>query len=352
MKIDRLIIYLSWQCNMLCKHCWIFEDDSEDKIISMDLVDNILDEAKMLDVKSIKISGGEPLLNIEITEKIINFALENNINIVVETNGLLLNENFLKNIPHNVHFSISIDSTDEKIHDLFRGVKGAFQKTISNLKLLRKYDFPFNITFSFSNDNLSEIPKMITLSKKLGANSLKLNPIMLLGRANVNFKNEQKNWPYAISYDDLFQVYMNFCSKNKYGIPVDMMVPFSWYFIKLISHQDAGDFGVCDPSTIVSLLPNGEIGLCAEAKRSEKFEYGNLKNSSLHEALNNSKVWHHFKNNQEGKFEKGICSKCKVYNKCKGNCQVICDKENFSNPICEEMQKRNVFPKPLLNEIF
>ena len=91
--------------------------------------------------------------------------------VVLATNGTLLTPELVEKLKEAgvQRLSISIDGATANTHNEFRGMPGAFERTLAGIEILRKADFPFQINTTISRRNLEEIPKTFELAKELGA---------------------------------------------------------------------------------------------------------------------------------------------------------------------------------------
>ncbi len=104
--------------------------------------------------------------------------------IVIQTNGVLFTQSFYQKISeymkqkiHRIEFSM--DAATEETYNQNR-LGGEWNKVINNLKYLSIHrNFVLQINFLVQNNNFKEIPMIIDMAKKLGA--------------NVNFQ-QIKNW--------------------------------------------------------------------------------------------------------------------------------------------------------------
>lgn len=90
-KIDYLVFEITQRCNYQCIHCCKGKSQNVDMTIEM--VKNFFRDIYRVD--AIEITGGEPLLNLEVFYAIIDMIIENNIKINefnFTTNGSVLNE--------------------------------------------------------------------------------------------------------------------------------------------------------------------------------------------------------------------------------------------------------------------
>jgi MoaA/NifB/PqqE/SkfB family radical SAM enzyme len=150
-------------------------------------VNEILVQLKKMDIRSIGIAGGEPLLRkdlIEIVKKANDLKFDN---IHIVTNGLLLTRERAENLIENGlrGIAISIDGTVE-VNDCVRGIKGSYERNIKTLKMLtelrdNKYShLDISIRTTLMKPTLNEIIKVINVAKELnvkwGMNLLDISP--------------------------------------------------------------------------------------------------------------------------------------------------------------------------------
>ena len=126
------------ECNLNCKHCRVSEKNDNEKM-SLNEAKNLLAQCWYNGITMLNLSGGEPFLRKDIFD-ILDYAGKFE-DIVITTNGTLLNENKCKKLStyNNIKLSISLDGLEET-HDKFRRRKGAFKKVIDTLPLLNKYN--------------------------------------------------------------------------------------------------------------------------------------------------------------------------------------------------------------------
>lgn len=130
-------------CNSRCKHCNIWKKYRDNpELLKNELttkeVFRLIDELKDLDVSTMSISGGEPLLRKDLFQIIEKIKNDTNIQLNITTNGILLNENTSRKLVGLGldSINISLDGTEE-IHDRIRGLK-IFSKIISNIEKIEQ----------------------------------------------------------------------------------------------------------------------------------------------------------------------------------------------------------------------
>ncbi|MCX6709357.1 MAG: radical SAM protein [Candidatus Woesearchaeota archaeon] len=174
MKAEEVVISATSKCNLHCRMCDIPIKSEKDKMSTDDFKSAIGDFLRA-GVKSIVISGGEPLL-IEGIFEIISFAHKKGIAVSIPTNGTLINESIAKSLKNSGVrvVNVSIDGP-KHIHDAIRG-KGNFDKALNALKLLRKAGIETTIAMTVSGKNYLFMRFAISLAIDTGATTVKFQP--------------------------------------------------------------------------------------------------------------------------------------------------------------------------------
>lgn len=132
---------LDFACNLNCQHCFAasLRQEGRRKLTINDYRD-IARQCIELGTVNFSFQGGEPLLFNNLSEVIGVFRPQSNV-ISVTTNGTLLTKEKvkeLKKIGVDI-LTISLDSSIAQEHDEFRGVSGAFDRTLNGIRLALKH---------------------------------------------------------------------------------------------------------------------------------------------------------------------------------------------------------------------
>lgn len=130
------------RCNLRCTHCdfWQRNDEDREKYLSLERKAQILHEfAEMNPRGNLVICGGEPMLDLEEYFGLCTAARSAGLRILSVVNGTRIRrpevaERMVREGPHEI--SVSLNSHIPELHDETRGVKGAFNKAVSALRLL------------------------------------------------------------------------------------------------------------------------------------------------------------------------------------------------------------------------
>lgn len=176
-----LIWNLTNGCNLSCAHCYASAKKKSDQELSTAEALGLVPSLEKCRVKVAILSGGEPLMRRDLFE-IAHSLKERKILPSLSTNGLLITE---KNLPQiQNHFSyvgISIDGNEES-HDLFRGKKGAYQKSLEAIRLCLSAGIKVGIRFTLTLDTYPHLPFVFDLAEKEGIPKIYISHLVYAGR--------------------------------------------------------------------------------------------------------------------------------------------------------------------------
>ncbi len=178
---------LTRRCNLQCAHCYLdagvrHAGDADE--LTTGKVRDLLDQIAALgDETMIVLTGGEPLLRPDLPE-IAAHASGLGLMTVVGTNGMLLTERRVEALTAAgvAAVGISLDSLDPDHHDRFRGLPGAFARTLAGIEVCRRAGLTFQLHFSVTDDNADELEAMITFARDVGAAVLNIFFLVCTGR--------------------------------------------------------------------------------------------------------------------------------------------------------------------------
>jgi len=127
---------LTRTCNLRCVHCYTASEAKKyPGELTTDQCKTVLEDLADFKVPAVLFSGGEPLVRQDIFE-LAAFARTRGLHVVLSTNGTLIDREKAQKLK-DLEFSyvgISLDSAIPAIHDKFRGVEGAFQRTMAGFR--------------------------------------------------------------------------------------------------------------------------------------------------------------------------------------------------------------------------
>ena len=201
------------RCNLSCLHCYSKSGlDAVDTLKIADIKKTIL-QMKEAGVKFIIFSGGEPLTRKDIFE-IAEFCKQNGIITYLSSNGLYFTKGNVKKITETFNYvGVSIDG-DEKTHDYFRGLPGAFKETLKAVKLANEVgNSKVGIRFTMTKDTLGSLRFIFELAEKEKIPKIYISHLVYSGRGLDNLKmdlsKEQRRKAIEFIIDKAFEYYEN-----------------------------------------------------------------------------------------------------------------------------------------------
>jgi len=160
----------TYRCNLRCKHCYIAAGGYDRPEMSLDERKKALDILADAGVTIIAFSGGEPLMGPGIFE-MIKRADEYGMYTAMATNGTLITEQVAERLAKAglKYVQISLDAPIPHIHDEFRGINGAWERTVRGIRNAKKAGLYVEISMTITKLNYHLVPQMLELAKELEA---------------------------------------------------------------------------------------------------------------------------------------------------------------------------------------
>ena len=180
----------TYKCNLRCKHC--YEDAGSRKYeLSTDEAKQTLDVLSGLSgvgLPALSFSGGEPLVREDFFE-IASYAKKRISYISLATNGTLITKDNAKRLKDAGidYVEISLDGASASTHDWFRGIPGAFERTMKGIKNCVEEGIDTCIATVIHKQNLADIEKILNLADELGVRFMHFNYIPT-GRAKARIE--------------------------------------------------------------------------------------------------------------------------------------------------------------------
>lgn len=175
-------------CNLRCGFCAIDQrqEIAPSPLTPQDYAHFLSDVAQAYPLSMAAIQGYEPLLaeSWPYVEALADAARAHRVPLSMVTNGILLAqraEQLAALRPAGI--TVSLDSGDPATHDELRGRQGAFLKTVSGIRVLRRHPaFEANITVASvlmpgNHAHLLDLPRVLA---KLGVRHWSINPLLAI----------------------------------------------------------------------------------------------------------------------------------------------------------------------------
>ncbi|MBT4838794.1 MAG: heme d1 biosynthesis radical SAM protein NirJ [Methylococcales bacterium] len=194
------------RCNLTCKHCYaISADYNFPGELNTEQVYQNLDDLKSFGVPVLILSGGEPLLRPDILD-IGKRAKAMGFYVGLSSNGTLIDSSNIQAIAEVGfdYIGISIDGI-EATHDKFRQKQGAYQESMSAIRLCRDHGLKVGLRFTLTQDNADELPTLLKLMQTEKVHKFYLSHLNYAGRGNRNRKDDVVHQITRKAMDLLFE---------------------------------------------------------------------------------------------------------------------------------------------------
>jgi heme d1 biosynthesis radical SAM protein NirJ len=175
------------RCNLKCKHCYSISANVDfPGELTTEEIFHVMDDLKAFRVPVLILSGGEPLLRHYIFE-ISARAKAMGFYVGLSSNGALIDEQNIARIAaaHYDYVGVSLDGIGAT-HDAFRGKTGAFDASLKGIRLCRDAGIKVGLRFTCTMDNYKELPELLALAEREGADKFYFSHLNYAGRGNKN----------------------------------------------------------------------------------------------------------------------------------------------------------------------
>lgn len=233
-KSFRNKIYITYNicetCNLNCLFCCINDRYHGKKHISIKNSDAILDKIKdKYDIDTIFIMANEPTTQPELANHIMKYAIKNQINIKIVSNGfasISTYKKMLKNIePSDLNkFTISLDSMNEKIHNTIRNNDKSFNNTMRTIEYFKNKGYNIRIQMTICDLNYDTIVDSVRiLNRDFGIKNFAFHCMSTLGRAVKNGLKHLNAFRWRDLVTKLFKLKNELINIEEFSVPLVAM---------------------------------------------------------------------------------------------------------------------------------
>lgn len=297
-------------CNHRCIHCYNL--DSEIKNRPSRKVDDevVLSCAqKLIDNKifSVIITGGEPLINKELTKKVICLLKEHKTRVALNTNLTLADDDFINFLKEqNVGVLTSCPSGISNSFSRLVGVDN-YSRFESTIKKLVSVGVRFTVNMVVTKANLHEIRATAEKMKALGCKSFAATPMGL----NV----EYPRLDLLLSVEEVRDVIADLLWIEEYlKMRVDILeaLPKCVFPEEVLKGRHSFLNRKCQAGrTVIAVSCNGDVRPCAH---NPSF-YGNILKEELRD------IWQKMSDWRSSQYVPDECKDCSWLNRCNGGCR-------------------------------
>jgi AdoMet-dependent heme synthase len=340
-RLQTIYLFLTRRCNLSCQHCYVEGvGPARDNDFDMAAIQEMVRRAIPYGLKKVKVSGGEPLVRADALQ-ILEYLDSLDLEVVLETNGTLFQHDTIERLQGLKDFTIfvSLDHADSEKHDQFRGLSGAYNRSVNVLKQLGKTDIRSVVTTTANRYNYADVVRIANMVLDWGIKQhrtlLNIHP---LGNAREHLEN-------AITLDEAefligsLMASPHFRSGRSYMTLPPALTPLS-------SLRDLHSCGWGE--SVLGVLSTGDVTMCSASYDDARMIGGNLFEQDLIEIWAHGTFFQKLREVGNGRV-KGVCGNCVFYSACKG----VCRMSSYSHygetdapyPLCQEIYNRGAFPR-------
>lgn len=354
--LREIYFYLTGDCNLRCRHCWIEPHfllaDKSSSYLDKSLFADIIAQAEPLGLSGVKLTGGEPLFHPQIKD-LIAVVRKEGLRLIVETNGTLCSLEIAEHIASvgNTFVSVSLDAADPDIHEWIRGKTGCFAEAVAGVKNLVRAGLRPQIIMTVMRRNKDQIEPIVRMAESLGAGSVKFNILQPTARgARMFAAGETVDIAELISLGRWVEEELS--KSTLLRLYYDQ--PLAFRSLRGMFNPKTGNgCQTCGIFRILGVLADGSYALCGIGETVPELVFGNARHDSLKDVWENSAVLNDIRTGLPAKL-KGICAECLLKNVCLGSCiaQNYYSSHDLWAPhwYCEESYNRGLFPTSRLRQ--
>ncbi len=198
------------RCNLSCMHCYSKSTLDEVDILTTPQIKKTILQMKENGVKFLIFSGGEPLTRKDLFE-IADFCKDNGIITYLSSNGLYFSSKNIQPIVDKFDYvGVSIDG-DEETHDHFRGLKGAFKKTLKAVQMAIAAGAKVGIRYTLTRETLGSLEYIFKLAEDNNIPKVYISHLVYSGRGlenlDMDLDKEQRRKAVNFILDKAFEYY-------------------------------------------------------------------------------------------------------------------------------------------------
>lgn len=227
--VNYIHVYITKHCNLQCPHCFTNSSPAEHFTMPLDFWLGVFKQMSDLEIKTVHIEGGEPLLYPGI-EEIISYIAGSRIKeLLIVSNGIAATRERLKELKQAglKKIAISLDSIDENVHNKLRAP--SFKYAMRAIEDAISLGFFTRVSSVITKKNIALTGKFLDYLRETGVNTVNLDWFNGAGRG-LGLKDE-----YEVTYKDKdllppFEAAIENFTKNKGGSETTISIDLpQWY---------------------------------------------------------------------------------------------------------------------------
>jgi SynChlorMet cassette radical SAM/SPASM protein ScmF len=366
LPLSQLYLYLNAGHNLACRVCWVQqsahlspaeccqkEPDRQLAYLDEQAALNAINEALPLGLKTVKLTGGEPLLH-PAYDRLIDELDRLKLKTIVETSGKgLTAERALRlGSLKGCQVMIGLQGADAATHDRLSAQPGSFETALRAAQTLVKAGIQPQIIFSLVKENAAQIEEAVKLGELLQAGSLRFYLVHPTDAPpGQPFTNGRLY--HGLAVEELIalgrRVERDLAPNTALCLLYDQPPAF-----RGLNPQGSTEIQrPCAVLNVLSVLVNGQYALCGASSLPPELIFGPVGSAPLERIWRENPVLVALREGLPHRLQ-GICERCTLKANCLGNCalQNYIQTGTFWGPywFCEAAERSRLFPAGRLAE--
>ncbi|MFC1783013.1 radical SAM protein [Planctomycetota bacterium] len=332
-------LFVDWnftnRCNLHCRHCYQSSTvESADQELTLPEKLNLIDQFGRNYVAMVTFAGGEPTLSGDLEPCLVR-CRKYDIHTRLASHGHLLGRERCQHLAESGlrYAEISLDSIDPEKHDRFRGVPGAWQRSVAGIKnVVATEGLRAGLAMCVTKENLHEVEPMLRFAYDLGVSCFVHFNFIPVGRGAGIIEKDIS----PAQREELLLLLQEWMNSRRLGV-ISTAPQFARLCMmhpdenSLFCYSHAGTaagawarvvaryLGGCGAGrTYACVQPNGDVTPCVYMPGRIM---GNVREKSFTEIFQQSQWWDLFCDRNE---REGNCGVCEYRNYC-GGCRARAD---------------------------
>lgn len=230
---------LTRTCNLKCVHCYTNSENKKyPNELSTEQCREVLRDLAGFRVPAVLFSGGEPLSRPDVLE-LAGYARELGLHVVLSTNGTLITPDVARRLKELqfAYVGISLDSAFAEVHDRFRGVEGAFDRTLKGFRNCVDAGQKVGLRLTLTRDTCENLDSLFDLIEREGINRVCFYHLCPSGRGKDLYRMDPNMSRKAM--DTIFTRTrdLNERGKNVEVLTVDNHCDAAWLYLRMQSED-------------------------------------------------------------------------------------------------------------------
>jgi radical SAM protein with 4Fe4S-binding SPASM domain len=186
----------TYRCNLRCRHCYqnagpLRSDSLAAQELTLEEKLAVVDQIAGSHIPTVSFSGGEPLIHPDFWP-VAERARDCGLYLSINSNGTLITEEVARRLEEAgiAYAGISLDAPSSEEHDAFRGVPGAYQRTIQGIRNLAATKVATVLSFTITRRNYRSLPEIFRLAEQLGMDKVMVYNFVPTGRGREMIEDD------------------------------------------------------------------------------------------------------------------------------------------------------------------